>query len=157
MLGQVVYMRFAVHLLAGEHVPWDTCEKHPDLGTMAVQFRCLQCKRDPCGDHGIRSVHTRGKPFSRRSDGFASPELAFVVDYVEKQLDQLEGCINSTFANGTGDPKESMLRFADLKSHALRDLQSLLASPGSGDGSNRLLDQYPAASWACTWPLTSQA
>ena len=106
MLGQVDYMRFAVHLLAGEYVPWSTCEKHSDLGTMAVQFRCLQCKRDPCGDHGIHSAHTRGRPFSRRSDGFASPELAFVVDYVEKQLDQLECCINATFANGTGDPQE---------------------------------------------------
>ena len=80
-----------------------------------------------------------------------------MVDYVEKQLNQLEGCINSTFANGIGDPKESMLRFADLKNRALRDLQTLLASPGSGDGPNRPLDQYPAASWAVTWPLTSPA
>ena len=80
-----------------------------------------------------------------------------MVDYVEKQLNQLEGCIKSTFANGTGDPKESMLKFADFKSRALRDVQTLLASPGSGDGSNRPLDQYPAGSWAVTWPLTSPA
>ena len=122
-----------------------------------VQFHCLPCHKDPCGDHGARASHHRNKPFSRRQDDLASPALAYVVDCVERQLKQLEGCINSTFAPGTGDVRHSMVRFAAAKERALGALQALLLRPGSGDGANRPLHEYPACSWACFWWSSSQA
>ena len=80
-----------------------------------------------------------------------------MVDCVERQLKQLEGCINSTFAPGTGDVRHSMVRFAEAKERALGALQALLLRPGSGDGANRPLHEYPACSWACFWPMTREA
>ena len=117
----------------------------------------MQCKKDPCGDHGERNSHTRGKKFSARASGFANPGLAKVVDFVERQLDQLEGCINATFAEGTGDPRVSMMKFADLKNKATGILQSLLENPGSGDGSDRPLGEHPVGTWVCSWPLDRKA
>ena len=157
MLGQLDFLRFAVHCASGEYVPWQKTANHPDMQCRAVQFHCLQFKMGPCGDHGAHAAHHRNRAFLRRQDGLASPELAYVVDYVEQQLRQLEGCINSTFATGTGDVRHSMVRFADLKNQALGDLLPLLSNPGTGEGANRSLDKYPASSWACLWPMTREA
>ena len=80
-----------------------------------------------------------------------------MVDFVEQQLDQLEGCINATFAEGTGDPRVSMMKFADLKHKASGILQSLLENPGSGDGSDRPLGGHPVGTCVCSWPLDRKA
>ena len=155
--GHVEYFRFALHLFSGEYVPWEFGQKHENFRTAAVRFHCLQCRKDPCGDHGGRNSHTRGKKFSARASGFANPGLAKVIDFVERQLDQLDGCINATFAEGTGDPRVSMMKFADLKKKATGILQSLLENPGSGDGSDRPFGEHPVGTWVCSWPLDRKA
>ena len=60
MLGQVDFFRFAIHMASGEYVPWDKTDNHPDMQCRAVQFHCLPCKMDPCGDHGAHGHHHRG-------------------------------------------------------------------------------------------------
>ena len=64
MLGQKDFLRFAVHCASGEYVPWQKTAKHPDMQRRAVQFHCLQCKMDPCGDHGAHAAHHRKKELS---------------------------------------------------------------------------------------------
>ena len=76
---------------------------------------------------------------------------------MERQLKQLEGCINYHFADGTGDVRESMVKFHAAKCNALGALQALLDRPGSGDGATRPLHEHPACSWAVFWPTTREA
>ena len=111
MMGHVEYIRFALHVAAGEYVPWEVSPQHEGLRTMAVRFRCLQCRKDPCGDRGEHAFHTKGKKFAARAAGIAKPDLASVVDFVDRYLDQLEGCVKSTFAEDSWDPRVTMLKF----------------------------------------------
>ena len=80
-----------------------------------------------------------------------------MVDVAERQILQLEGCINATFAEGSGDVRECMAKFKRLKDEAQGVLHSLLENPGSGDGSDRALNLYPGCSWAVVWLATSEA
>ena len=67
------------------------------------------------------------------------------------------GCINSTFADGSGTVEERMALYKRRKDEAQGVLHALFMNPGTGDGSDRPLDDHPACTWACVWPLTPEA
>ena len=132
-------------------------EKHETLGTRAVRWKCLSCGKEPVGDHHAHRRHTQNRRFSARAQDICFPDLADIVDTVEVHLQQMQDCINTCFSEDSGDPRESMRRFADHKAQARRAWEDFLGNDWASALSERPFGSYPVATWAVLWPLTKKA
>ena len=117
-LGMTDFLHMCVALAGGEYVPYDNVENHHTLKCRAIRIHCLTCGKSPCGDHHAHKQHHKDKTFSQRQNRLAPSALAHIVDKVVRQIRQLEGCINSTFADGSGSVEERMALFKRRKDEA---------------------------------------
>jgi hypothetical protein len=126
------YLRFALCIASGEYVPVEVTDEHGSLLTRAraVRWKCVTCSKEPVGDHHAHRSHTKDRRFSARANGICDRDLAHVVDTVEVHLQQLQDCINRCFGEGSGDLRDSMTRFGDLKAQALHTWEVPGGRPG---------------------------
>ena len=156
-LSHIEYLRFALCIASGKCVPVEVIDEHESLRTRAVRWKCVTCNKEPVGDHHAHRSHTQDCRFSARANGICDRDLAHVVDTVKVHLQQLQDCINRCFGEGSGDPRDSMTRFGDLKAQAFHTWEEFLEDDRAFTLRAPPFGSYPISSWAVLWPLTTRA